>query len=266
VLPRVLCLDGKLMLQENLQVQQNLEMLDESFGVQFAAFDGLVNRKIISKTELEKIVRESRGVAKPLEESLRKQGVPKHEILLCLSDHYRLPFLEFNESLPGPGEILERLDFEELKRDLWFPLSVGTAEARVAAFNPCDPELHDKIRGTLGVPSICFIVALPTDIIRMVEHSLDVNPGFPPAAGRTPLAQLRTRLASDRTALAWYRTSMAKGRTGLALIRTGVSFVAVSLTLLRILGIGYLTVMEAPLVLVGRSPTDVTANCDGSSV
>ena len=85
----------------------------------------------------------------------------------------------------------------------------------------------------------------------MVEHYQDINPGFPPAAGRTPLAQLRTRLAADRTILAWYRTSMAKGRTGLALVRTGISFIAISLTLLRIFGIGYLTIMEAPLLLIG---------------
>jgi uncharacterized membrane protein YidH (DUF202 family) len=150
-----------------------------------------------------------------------------------------------------PDGILESLDIEELRRDLWFPLSIGAAEARVAAFNPRDLELHDKIKATLGVASIRFILALPSDITRMVEHSLDINPGFPASAGRTPLARLRTRLASDRTVLAWYRTSMAKGRTGLALIRTGVSFIAISLTLLRIFGIGYLTIMEGPLLLVG---------------
>ena len=85
----------------------------------------------------------------------------------------------------------------------------------------------------------------------MIEHIQDVNPGFPPSAGRTPLARLRTRLASDRTILAWYRTSMAKGRTGLALMRTGISFIAISLTLLRIFGIGYLSIIQAPLLLVG---------------
>jgi uncharacterized membrane protein YidH (DUF202 family) len=44
---------------------------------------------------------------------------------------------------------------------------------------------------------------------------------------------------------------MAKGRTGLALIRTGVSFTAISLTMFRIFGFCWLTILEAPLLLVG---------------
>ena len=223
----------------------------ETVNGRLAALSGLVERGMIGKPDLEEIIRESNGAAVRIEESILSLGIPKHEILLCLSEHYCLPFVEFSESLPAPGKILERLDLEELKRDLWFPLAVGMQEARVAASEPFDPELGEKIKGALGVPSIRFILALPSDLTRMIEHNQDVNPGFPPAAGRTPLARLRTRLASDRTVLAWYRTSMAKGRTGLALIRTGVSFTAISLTLLRILGIGYLSILEAPLLLLG---------------
>ncbi len=235
------------MLQKTLPIQHGLETVND----QFAAFSGLVDRGTISGPELEKIVRESEGAVRRIEESILSLGIPKHEILLCLSEHYCLPFVEFNESLPAPGKILERLDLEELKRDLWFPLSVGMKEARIAASSPCDPELREKIKETLGVLSIRFVLALPSDLTRMIEHVQDVNPGFPPSAGRTPLARLRTRLASDRTVLAWYRTSMAKGRTGLALMRTGISFIAISLTLLRIFGIGYLSIIQAPLLLVG---------------
>jgi uncharacterized membrane protein YidH (DUF202 family) len=241
------CLDGKRMLQKTLQVQHGLETVSD----QFAAFGGLVARGAISEADLEKIVRESEGSVKRIEESILSLGIPKHEILLCLSEHYGLPFVEFQENLPAAGKILERLDLDELKRDLWFPLSAGMEEARIAASSPCDPELREKIEGTLGVLSIRFIVALPSDLTRMIEHVQDVNPGFPPSAGRTPLARVRTRLASDRTVLAWYRTSMAKGRTGLAFMRTGISFIAISLTLLRIFGIGYLSIIQAPLLLVG---------------
>ncbi|MGA2028185.1 MAG: hypothetical protein ABSH17_14125 [Syntrophobacteraceae bacterium] len=175
----------------------------------------------------------------------------KHEILLCLSEHYCLPFVEFNESLRAPGKILERLDLEELKRDLWFPLSAGMKDARIAASNPCDPELRKKIKKTLGALSIRFVLALPSDLTHMIEHVQDVNPGFPSSAGRTPLARLRTRLASDRTILASFRTSIAKARTGLALMRTRISCIAISLTLLKIFGIGYPSIIQAPPLLVG---------------
>lgn len=235
------------MLQKTLRVQHGLETVND----QFAAFSGLVDRGKLNGPELEKIVRESEGAVRRIEESILSLGIPKHEILLCMSEHYCLPFLEFNESLPAPGKILERLDLEELKRDLWFPLSAGMAEARIAASSPWDRELREKIKETLGTVSIRFVLALPSDLTHMIEHVQDVNPGFPSSAGRTPLARLRTRLASDRTILAWYRTSIAKARTGLALMRTGISFIAISLTLLRIFGIGYLSIIQAPLLLVG---------------
>ncbi len=238
------------MLQKSLKVQHSLEIVEETHG-QFAAFSALVDRGMIGRADLEKIVSESNGSAGRIEDAISGLGVPKHEVLLCLSRYYGVPFVEFSESLPVAGEILERLDTEQMKRDLWCPMSVGAGEARVAASNPSDAELEEKIKAILGVVRLRFILALPGDIIRMIEHSQDVNPRFPPSAGRTPLAVLRTRLASDRTVLAWYRTSLAKGRTGLALIRTGVSFTAISLTLLRIFGIGWLSILEAPLLLVG---------------
>jgi uncharacterized membrane protein YidH (DUF202 family) len=245
------CLDGDRMLQKALHVQPGHEILENPAYGRVAPFSSLVDRQIISKADFERVVMESDGAIRRTEELILSLGVPKHEILLCLSERYCLPFVEFDENLPATAAILERLDLEELKRDLWFPLSVGEAEAKVAAFDPGDPELQNKIKGSLGVLSLRIILALPSDITRMVEHHQDINPSFPPAAGRTPLARLRTRLAADRTVLAWYRTSMAKGRTGLALVRTGISFIAISLTLLRIFGIGYLTIMEAPLLLIG---------------
>jgi uncharacterized membrane protein YidH (DUF202 family) len=227
------------------------EMIEEPAARQFAAFYGLVEDGTISGQDLEKIIFEAAGSVRSIEESLLRLEVAKHKILLCLSEHYSVPFVEFNESLSTPGVVLERLDLEELKRELWFPLAVVNGGARVALSDPSDLELRAKIKDALGVLSISFILALPSDLVRMVEHCQDVNPSFPPTAGRTPLALTRTRLARDRTVLAWNRTSMAKGRTGLALVRTGISFATISLTLLRIFGIGYLTFLEAPLLLVG---------------
>jgi uncharacterized membrane protein YidH (DUF202 family) len=238
-----------LMLQKNLRAAG--ELIDETTEDHLGALGALVDRGVIQGTELERIVLESEGSLRRIEKSLKDQGVPKHEILLCLSGHYSIPFVEFSERLAAPGEILERLDRSELKRDLWFPISVTSKEARVAISNPADPLLIAKIKADLGRDALRLIFALPTDIIRMVEHSLDVNPGFPADAGRTPLARLRTRLASERTKMSRYRTTMARGRTGLAAIRTGVKLIAISLTLLRIFGIGWLSAIETVVLLAG---------------
>ncbi len=237
------------MLQNSLRAATQL--VEEQVGSRLEALGALVDRGVLERAALEKIVSESNGSMRQIEKSLRDLGVAKHEILLCFSNHYSLPFMEFSERVSAPREILAGLDIGELRRDLWFPISVTPKVARVATSNPADPVLPGKVKSALGTEAVRLIFALPVDIIRMIEHSLDVNPGFPPEAGRTPLARTRTRLAAERTKMSRYRTTMAKGRTGLAAIRTGVKFIAIAITLLRIFGIGWLSIIEAVILLGG---------------
>jgi uncharacterized membrane protein YidH (DUF202 family) len=144
-----------------------------------------------------------------------------------------------------------RLDLEKLKRRLWFPRSARDGRAEVIACLPNDPVVVEDIKKTLGVEQVDFIVALPADLIRIIEHNFDVNPAFPRTAGRTPLAKVRTYLGERRSMLACYRTSLAKGRTGLAFLRTGISFIAIALVLFRIFGIGYLAIADGLLFAAG---------------
>jgi uncharacterized membrane protein YidH (DUF202 family) len=178
-------------------------------------------------------------------------SIPKHEALRRLSEHYGLPSVEYSESLLAGDETLNHLDLERLKEALWFPLSVGQNSADVIICNPEDAALTEEIKKALKVEKINRFISLPDDLTRIIENNQDVNPNFPPSAGRTPLARVRTYLAEQRTQMAWYRTSMAKARTGLAFIRTGISFISVALVLLMVFGIGYAIVPEMLLLGVG---------------
>jgi uncharacterized membrane protein YidH (DUF202 family) len=186
-----------------------------------------------------------------LEHLLAERGVPKHELLRHLADAHGCPFVEYDESLTSSQELVRRLNAEALRRDLWFPLSVGDDSAQVIAWDPGDPAIADDVRQTLGVAQLQFLVALPSDIIRIIENNLDLNPGFPRTAGRTPLAKVRTFLAERRSLYACIRTSLARGRTGLAILRTGFSFIAIAIVLHRIFGVGLLTVLEIILAAAG---------------
>ncbi len=214
-------------------------------------FNRLVRRGILTDGELEGAVKESKTSGKYPEDWFIEIGVPKHEILFCLSEHYGLPFVEYDESVIAAYLLIIRLDMEKLKQALWFPRSVSQDRAEVIAYRPDDPQVVGDIKKTLGVHHIDFIVALPADIVRIIEHNFDVNPSFSFSGGRTPLARVRTYFAYRRSTYAHYRTLYAKGRTGLAFIRTGVSFIVIALLFLRVFGIGALTVMEAPLLIVG---------------
>jgi uncharacterized membrane protein YidH (DUF202 family) len=214
-------------------------------------FDRLTKRKTITEQTLHEVVRESEASGEYVEELLIRKGLPKHEILFSLSEYFGFPFVEYDERIIISQHITRRIDMERLKRALWVPLSVLHNRAEVIIYDPEDTRVIEDIKSVLGVSSIDFILALPSDLVRIIENNQDLNPNFPPAAGRTPLAKVRTFLAEKRSLFACYRTSFAKGRTGLAFLRTGISFIAIAVVFFRIFGIGYLSIIEALFLAAG---------------
>ncbi len=214
-------------------------------------FERLIKRGLLSEKDLYGIAQESKSSGKYPENLFIERGIPKHEILFCLAEYYNYPFTEYDESVLASYFLTMRLNMEKLKNALWFPLSARQNKAEVIAYAPDDPAIIEDIKKTLKVEDIEFIIALPSDIIRIIEHNFDVNPKFPPPAGRTPLAKVRTFLAGRRSLYACHRTSLSKGRTGLAFLRTGISFVTIAMVLLRIFGKGYLNIVEAILFIAG---------------
>jgi uncharacterized membrane protein YidH (DUF202 family) len=214
-------------------------------------FNRLLRRGVLSEVELDSIEREAIATGTSAEELMIRQGIPRHEVLFCLSEYYGYPFVEFDEDVAASYFLVLRLDLEHQKSALWFPLSVRERRAEVIAFRPDDKRVIEDIKKTLGVEQIDFRVSLPADLIRIIEHNFDVNRNFNISGGRTPLARVRTFLAYQRSTYAHYRTLFAKGRTGLAFIRTGVSFIVIALLFLRVLGAGIYIVIEAPLLIAG---------------
>ncbi len=180
----------------------------------------------------------------------RMTGLEKLQALRDLSVRYDCPFVEFQESVTGPQFVLWKLDMKQLRAEGWFPRTVGDGRATVIAIDP-GPSLAAIVRTTLAVTEVEFQVTLPDDLIRIIDHNQDLNPGFPPTAGRTPLAKVRTYLAGRRSLFTHYRTLLAKSRTGLAFIRTGLSFITIALLFLRLIGAGYYLLLEAPLLISG---------------
>lgn len=219
------------------------------------AFERLIRRGLLTEKEFREITGKWRISGKHPEELLREKGIPKHEMLFCLSEYFGYPFVEYDEGVVVGRSILCGLDMEMLKTALWLPFSVSGNRAEVIACDPSDPAVVEDIRRTLKVGEISFLVALPSDLIRIIESNQDLNPRFPPSAGRTPLAKVRTFLAEKRSLFACYRTSFAKGRTGLAFLRTGVSLITIAVVLFRVFGTGYLNVVEVFLLIAGMVMT-----------
>ncbi len=218
-------------------------------------FSRLIQRGLLTREQLTATVRKAEASGEFPEDLLLSGGIPKHEILFSLSEYYGIPYVEFDEGVLVSYFITMRLDMGQLKRSLWLPLSIGKERAEVIVADPGSPAVIEDIRTTLQVASLDLIVALPSDLIRMIEHNFDVNPGFPRTAGRTPLAKVRTFLADRRSLMACSRTSLAKGRTGLAFLRTGISFIAIAAVLFRFFGLGWFVIPEGLLLAAGMVMT-----------
>ena len=216
-----------------------------------AIYERLVRRRILTTDALRAVIGSANGSALTAEELLTARGIPKHELLHCLTETFGCPAIEYDEGVIVAQQVLRRVDAERLKQALWFPLSLGAGRAEVIAWNPRDPGVLADVQKTLGVANIDLLAALPSDIIRIIEHNQDLNPAFPTAAGRTPLAKVRTFFADRRSLFACQRTTLAQGRTGLAFQRTGVSFITIALVLYRVFGLGWLAPLEAVLLAAG---------------
>jgi uncharacterized membrane protein YidH (DUF202 family) len=214
-------------------------------------FERLVQRRLLSSEALGKAISESESSKQYIEEILLKKGIPKHGILSCLSEFYNCLFIEYDEGITASRNVLRLMDPVMLKAGLWMPLAVNKKKAEVIAYSPDDSALTGKIREVLGVDEIEFKVGLPGDIVRIIENNFDLNPDFPTTAGRTPLAKVRTYLAERRSGLAEQRTALARGRTGLAFLRTGIAFITIAATLIRMVGVGYLSIIEILLLILG---------------
>jgi len=214
-------------------------------------FKLLMSRGLISTDDLQNIIASALSRNVPVETVLLEKGIPKHLILFSLSECYGRPYVEFEESVVVSIKLLPMIDIVTMKKSLWVPLSAGNGRVEIVAYDPFDPAMLAEVNALFPGFSIDFSVALPEDIVRIIEHNKDLNPNFPDTGGRTPLAKVRTFLADRRSVMSWVRTSLSKGRTGLAMLRTGISFITISSLLLRLFGYGWVNMFEAALSILG---------------
>lgn len=94
-------------------------------------FARLTKRGIITIEEWKRAARAAAASGKYPEEVLREAGVPKQELLFCLSEYYNCPFVEYDEGIILSRKAHRRGDGERLKSALWAPLSLDDALKRL---------------------------------------------------------------------------------------------------------------------------------------
>jgi len=184
---------------------------------------------------------------------LREYDVPKAAMLKSLSECYNRPFLEYDERMPIPPELLAGLDEERLSMSGWFPVIKDGEKVIIAANDPEDPQVIDEVKKFIKAGQYEFWVALEEDIQWFIQDFLHAKPGCLIGTERTGLAFWRNTMAHWRTRLACYRTDLAKGRTELAFLRWGLGLMALSNTLMRTNRLGSLGFLAWPMIAFGLS-------------
>jgi len=200
-------------------------------------FSHLVSSGAISTSTLEEAGQTAADNNLPLALVLMREcGVPRLVLLNALADHYHCPFIECDERLPVPPELLTSgINTKQLRSEGWFPvIKEKDGSIVIACTNPADPSLPTKVEAYLGSGPYEFRVCLPDAIIGFTEVYLHAKPGELIGTERTGLAYWRNTMAQWRTLLACYRTDMAKSRTALAITRACLSLITITFAYFRI--------------------------------
>jgi uncharacterized membrane protein YidH (DUF202 family) len=170
-----------------------------------------------------------------VEEVLRYDlGIARRKLLEALALSFGCEWVEYDERIPVPPELLHGLDPERLALMLWFPVALDRDTVVVAARNPADPDVDKDVRQWLGEGAKYeFMVALGEDICFFIGDFLNADPDHLSGNERTSLAMWRNTMAGWRTKLATYRTAFARVRTYMALLDAGLTFILVGRTALK---------------------------------
>ena len=196
---------------------------------------GLVDTGAISRADLLQAADSASYRQLDVEWVLRHDcDIPRRIILQALSEHYHCRWVEYDERLPVPAELLAGLDADALCASHWFPIIKDDETLIIATNNPLDSQVLMEVKRYFPSRDYEFRVALNEDIRGFIQDFLNSVPEHIIGNERTGLAYWRNTMARWRTKLACYRTDFARARTHLTLLRGGLGLTTIGRTLLHV--------------------------------
>jgi uncharacterized membrane protein YidH (DUF202 family) len=210
-------------------------MISESIIESMDKFRQLMETGVLTEAQLRQAVKGAASQGVDVARILRHEyHIQRRKLLESLSAHYGCLWVEYDERMPIPFEILVQLEGHHNRLDHWFPVARDGETVVIATSNPRDPGLPAKVKACIRAEAFEFRVAVPDDIRAFKQDFLNCDPGNLIGNERTSLAHWRNTMARWRTKLACYRTEFAKVRTNLGLLGGGMGLIAIGRALLRI--------------------------------
>jgi len=134
-------------------------------------FDYLVIRGLLKEEELDAAWDEAREQKETMENFLmKKYKISREDIGKSYEEFYRCRFIQFNDKLPIPGELLKNLKPEYLRRELWVPIEKIDGQIHVIVDDPNNILKRDTIESLLKTKAVKYDVSLPEDIIKYIAQ------------------------------------------------------------------------------------------------
>src|SRR6266850_4188637 len=134
-------------------------------------FDYLLAQLRITPEELTSAVAEARRRQTDVESILIEQyKVPKNELGIALSQFYECPFVEYDDKIIPPPDLMKGLRIEYLRRNFWLPLRREDHSIVVLIDNPQDLQRIDSVAQALKNRKIKWAVGLRKDILSFLNQ------------------------------------------------------------------------------------------------
>ncbi len=134
-------------------------------------FDTLIIRGLLKEEELDSAWEEAREQKESMESFLmKKYKISKEDLGKSFEEFYRCRFIQFNDKLPIPGDLLKNLKPEYLRRELWVPIEKIEGRIHVIVDDPNNILKRDTIESLLKTKAVKYDVALPEDIIKYIAQ------------------------------------------------------------------------------------------------
>jgi len=134
-------------------------------------FDYLVENGLLTQKELDKAISDARQTKQPVQAALVQQyKISRKDVGKALSQYYKVPFAEFDERIPIPGELLRGLKVSFMKRNHWVPIGKDEDKIIIAIDNPFHLQKIDMIKLLFAGQELTFHVALREDIDKFINH------------------------------------------------------------------------------------------------
>ncbi len=133
-------------------------------------FNHLLQKHIFTTKELNSAISEAERKKIPIEKFLIEElQVPKADLGESLAKYYEVPFVEYNEKIKIPSELLKGVKTDFLKKNLWVPLRSENGKIIVAVDDPQNFQKIGEIKSVFPNHPLEFCVALTDDIVQYID-------------------------------------------------------------------------------------------------